>query len=181
MYLYFILRILEKFANIYYNQNGNPTEQINNTTAIKSSDVAYILSFSILMLNTDLHNPSVPLKNKMTMNEFIRNNRGINNGLDIPKEELEGLYVRIKNNEIKMDMADMMESDVPAFMAPILAGSFCLFISMHVCVCIYVCIGFCVLLLWFIQLQVYVDFVVLMYMYTTGSTCIVFVLGLLKN
>lgn len=116
-------RILEKFANIYYFQNNEASAKMGaSSTAIKSADVAYIISFSILMLNTDLHNPSVPLKNKMTVAEFIRNNRGINGGLDIPSEHLEGLYIRIKNDEIKMDMADMLESDVPAFMAPIMAG-----------------------------------------------------------
>ena len=116
-------RILEKFANIYYFQNNESSTKMGaSSTAIKSADVAYIISFSILMLNTDLHNPSVPLKNKMTVAEFIRNNRGINGGLDIPPEHLEGLYTRIKNDEIKMDMADMLESDVPAFMAPIMAG-----------------------------------------------------------
>jgi hypothetical protein len=116
-------RILEKFANIYYFQNNETSAKMGaSSTAIKSADVAYIISFSILMLNTDLHNPSVPLKNKMTVAEFIRNNRGINGGLDIPAEHLEGLYARIKNDEIKMDMADMLESDVPAFMAPIMAG-----------------------------------------------------------
>jgi Sec7 domain/PH domain len=116
-------RILEKFSKLYYIQNtAIAGKKGAASTAIKSADVAYILSFSILMLNTDLHNPSVAMKNKMTVQEFIRNNRGINGGLDVPAEHLESLYLRIKNDEIKMDMADMLESDVPAFMAPIMAG-----------------------------------------------------------
>ena len=117
-------RILEKFATVYYSQNEQPRGKSDDIShsAIKSADVAYILSFSILMLNTDLHNPSVPLKNKMTIKEFIRNNRGINKGVDLAPEHLESLYTRIKHDEIKMDIADMLESDVPAFMAPIMAG-----------------------------------------------------------
>ena len=116
-------RILEKFSKIYYVQNNAISGRKGaSSTAIQSADVAYIISFSILMLNTDLHNPSVALKNKMTVQEFIRNNRGINGGLDVPAEHLESLYSRIKTDEIKMDMADMLESDVPAFMAPIMAG-----------------------------------------------------------
>jgi Sec7-like guanine-nucleotide exchange factor len=52
------------------------------------------------MLNTDAHNPQV--KNKMTKEQFLRNNAGINNGKDLPKELLESLYTRIVTNEIKM-------------------------------------------------------------------------------
>ena len=35
------------------------------------------------MLNTDLHNPNVPKERKMKLNEFIQNNRGIDNGEDV--------------------------------------------------------------------------------------------------
>ena len=45
-----------------------------------------MLAFSLIMLNTDLHNPNV--KHRMTKAEFIRNNRGINNGSDLPEEFL---------------------------------------------------------------------------------------------
>jgi len=38
------------------------------------------------MLNTDLHNPAV--KNKITKQQFFRNNRGINNGGDLPESFL---------------------------------------------------------------------------------------------
>lgn len=64
-------RIMEKFALCYYKQN----QGLANFTS--SKDILYILSFSIIMLNTDLHNPSVQKKNKMTLDQFIRNHRGI--------------------------------------------------------------------------------------------------------
>jgi Sec7-like guanine-nucleotide exchange factor len=73
-------RILEKFASVYVKQNNDSGEDGTHNSAIKSASVAYVLSFSILMLNTDLHNPSVARKEKMTLDEFIRNNRGINDG-----------------------------------------------------------------------------------------------------
>ena len=38
------------------------------------------------MLNTDAHNKQV--KKKMTLEQFIRNNRGTNGGKDWPKETL---------------------------------------------------------------------------------------------
>src|ERR1700761_544659 len=52
------------------------------------------------MLNTDLHNPQV--KKKMSKEEFLKNNRGINEGDNLPADFLEDLYERIKNDEIKM-------------------------------------------------------------------------------
>ena len=36
------------------------------------------------------------------MQDFLRNNRGINDGGDLPVEFLSALYDRIINNEIKM-------------------------------------------------------------------------------
>ena len=53
------------------------------------------------MLNTDLHNPSI--KKKMTPEEFVKNQRGINDGKDLPKVFLEDLYQRIKEEKIQME------------------------------------------------------------------------------
>lgn len=36
------------------------------------------------------------------MQDFLRNNRGINDGADLPEDYLTDLYNRIVNNEIKM-------------------------------------------------------------------------------
>jgi cytohesin len=51
-----------------------------------NADTCYVLSFSIIMLNTSLHNPSV--KDKPTVERFIMTNRGINNGGDLPEDLL---------------------------------------------------------------------------------------------
>lgn len=106
-------RILEKFANAYHQQNEG---------VFLSADTAYILAFSIIMLNTDLHNQSITPEKKMKLEEFIRNNRGINQGKDVDRKLLEELYYSIKNNEIRMDDTDMYESEVIAFMAPTKSG-----------------------------------------------------------
>ena len=66
----------------------------------RSADTAYVLAFSVIMLNTDAHNPGV--KNKMTKEGFLKNNRGIDDGQDLDQEELGALYDRIVNNEIKL-------------------------------------------------------------------------------
>lgn len=49
-------------------------------------DTCYVLSFAIIMLNTSLHNPSV--KEKPTLEDFVKMNRGINEGQDLPRELL---------------------------------------------------------------------------------------------
>jgi hypothetical protein len=50
------------------------------------------------MLQTDLHNPQV--KKHMTMEEFVRNNRGIDNGKDLPRDLLEEVYCNIRDKKV---------------------------------------------------------------------------------
>ncbi|KAF2314132.1 hypothetical protein GH714_023031 [Hevea brasiliensis] len=52
------------------------------------------------MLNTDQHNPQV--KKKVTVDEFIRNNRAINGGQDLPREYLSELFQSIATNVITL-------------------------------------------------------------------------------
>ncbi|CAN6194277.1 unnamed protein product [Urochloa humidicola] len=84
-------RIMEKFAQCYCKCNPN---------AFTSADTAYVLAYSVILLNTDAHNPMV--KNKMSKADFMRNNRGIDDGKDLPEDYLSALYDQIVNNEIKM-------------------------------------------------------------------------------
>ena len=86
-----ISRILEVFAARYYGANPG---------AVADADSAYVLSYSIIMLNTDQHNPQV--KRKMTLDQFIRNNRGTNGGADWPRETLENIFRGIVEDEIKL-------------------------------------------------------------------------------
>ncbi|KAL3918887.1 MAG: hypothetical protein SGILL_004029 [Bacillariaceae sp.] len=90
-------RIMEKFAERY-------TEQ--NPEAFATADVAFILSFSIIMLNTDLHNPAIKEERRMTKDGFIRNNRGISDGQDLPQEMLTDIFDRIKENPISLKEDD---------------------------------------------------------------------------
>ncbi|KAH7442899.1 hypothetical protein KP509_02G006600 [Ceratopteris richardii] len=86
-----IHRVLEAFAGRYY-------EQSNQILADK--DAAFLLAYSLIMLNTDQHNSQV--KKKMTEEDFIKNNRSINGGQDLPREVLSELYHSIVRNEIKI-------------------------------------------------------------------------------
>jgi brefeldin A-resistance guanine nucleotide exchange factor 1 len=66
----------------------------------------------VVLLNVDQHNPEV--KQRMTEQEFIRNNRGINGGKDLPADMLSEIYHNIKHNEMKIP-----DEHLPTEIAPI--------------------------------------------------------------
>lgn len=91
-------RIMEKFAQKFTAQNPS---------LFTSADTAFILAFSVIMLNTDLHNPSIKPERRMTLDNFIGTLRGIgDNGSDLPKEMLEGIYGRIKERPFSLKEDD---------------------------------------------------------------------------
>ncbi|CAG8555206.1 7956_t:CDS:2, partial [Paraglomus occultum] len=91
-------RIMEKFADRYCE---------NNPDVFANADTAYILAYSIIMLNTDQH--SVQVKRRMDKSEFIKNNRGINNNNDLPDEFLGAIFDDIAVNEIVMEEEQISE------------------------------------------------------------------------
>uniref|UniRef100_A0A7S3P3I7 SEC7 domain-containing protein n=1 Tax=Amphora coffeiformis TaxID=265554 RepID=A0A7S3P3I7_9STRA len=90
-------RIMEKFAERFTEQNPD---------VFPSADVAFILAFSIIMLNTDLHNPAIKEERRMTKDGFLRNNRGICDGQDLPAEFLSSIFDRIKKTPISLKEDD---------------------------------------------------------------------------
>ena len=86
-------RMMEKFAERFC---------LNNPDVFPSPDTAFILAFSVIMLQTDLHNPSVREDRKMTRDGFVKNNRGINAGNDLPSDFLGAIYDRILNTPISL-------------------------------------------------------------------------------
>ena len=66
-----------------------------------SVDTAYILAYSVIMLNTDQHNSQV--KKRMTKQDFVKNNRGIDGGKDLLEEYLGRIFDEIANNEIVLN------------------------------------------------------------------------------
>uniref|UniRef100_A0A674F2L6 SEC7 domain-containing protein n=1 Tax=Salmo trutta TaxID=8032 RepID=A0A674F2L6_SALTR len=89
-------RLMEKFAARYLECNQGQTE-------FTSADTAYVLAYSIIMLTTDLHSPQV--KNKMTKEQYIKMNRGINDSKDLPEEYLSAIYDEIAGKKIAMNEA----------------------------------------------------------------------------
>ncbi|XP_057976133.1 ARF guanine-nucleotide exchange factor GNL2-like [Malania oleifera] len=99
-----IQRILEAFSDKFYVQQPSQL--------FVSKDAVFIFCYSLIMLNTDLHNPQV--KKKMTEEEFIRNNRAINGGKDLPREYLSEFFHSISNNAITL----FSQSGLPIEMNP---------------------------------------------------------------
>ncbi|KAL9184358.1 hypothetical protein ACHAXT_002444 [Thalassiosira profunda] len=90
-------RIMEKFAERFTRQNED---------VFPSPDTAFILGFSVIMLNTDLHNPSIKPERRMTIESFLRNNKGIADGGDLPEEVLTGIFNRIKEKPFSLKEDD---------------------------------------------------------------------------
>ncbi|KAJ5786998.1 SEC7-like alpha orthogonal bundle [Penicillium paradoxum] len=83
-------RFMLKFAECYTTQNPN---------AFANADTAYVLAYSVILLNTDQHSSKMKGR-RMTKEEFIKNNRGINDNQDLPPEYLGAIFEEIGSNEI---------------------------------------------------------------------------------
>ncbi|XP_018655097.1 putative brefeldin A-inhibited guanine nucleotide-exchange protein [Schistosoma mansoni] len=92
-------RLMEKFAARYFACNPN-----NDVFA--SADTAYVLAFSIIMLTTDLHSSQIKPHNRMSKEDYIRMNRGINDSQDLPESYLAQIYDEIANAGIKLKADD---------------------------------------------------------------------------
>ena len=88
---------MEKFAERYC---------FLNPSIFPTADAAFILAFAVIMLNTDLHNPAIKEERRMTIEAFIRMNRGICEGEDLPDELLTSIFNRIKTNPISLKEDD---------------------------------------------------------------------------
>jgi len=99
-------RIVQSFGKRYF-------EQVPHS-GLKSSDAAYVLAFSVIMLNTDLHNSQN--KKKMTLEDFARINRSTNEGDPMPSELLSSIYSAISQEEFKISAecssSDLVHQDV---------------------------------------------------------------------
>jgi brefeldin A-resistance guanine nucleotide exchange factor 1 len=87
-----IERIITVFAEKYY-KKAKPE-------GIADQDTIYVLTYAMIMLNTDQHNPNVKGQSRMTLEAFSRNLRGVNGGKDFDSDYLQAIYESIKTNEI---------------------------------------------------------------------------------
>lgn len=88
--------LIERIVTVFsekYCANSTPE-------GIADKDAVLILTYAIIMLNTDQHNPSLKDQKRMTFNDFSKNLRGVNGNKDFAPEYLQDIYDSIKNNEI---------------------------------------------------------------------------------
>ncbi|KAL2267731.1 hypothetical protein VTJ83DRAFT_5008 [Remersonia thermophila] len=67
---------------------------------VANKDAVFILTYAIIILNTDQHSPTVKNQTRMKFADFQRNLRGQNGGDDFPTEYLQDIFDTIRTNEI---------------------------------------------------------------------------------
>lgn len=87
-----IERIVSSFSEKYCAGSG--------IQDVADKDAVFILSYAIIILNTDQHNPNLKNEKRMTRDAFARNLRGQNGGQDFEPQFLTDIYEGIKSNEI---------------------------------------------------------------------------------
>ena len=90
-----IEKLVEVFAKRYIECNQM------FVSGFKTHDTIFVLSYAMVLLNTDLHNKSNKPERKMKQEDFVRNLRGIDCGSDIDLEMVKGIFDRIKVQEFK--------------------------------------------------------------------------------
>jgi len=90
-----IERLMEVFSQRYCVCNPDVAAKLNSTDSI------FIMAFAIILLNTDLHTPNLKPEKRMKPEDFVRNLRGIDDGCDVDREVLNGVYERIRNSEFR--------------------------------------------------------------------------------
>ncbi|KAM4820956.1 IQ motif and SEC7 domain-containing protein 1 isoform 2-T2 [Thomomys bottae] len=88
-------RLIEAFSQRYCICNPGVVRQFRNP------DTIFILAFAVILLNTDMYSPNVKPERKMKLEDFVKNLRGVDDGEDIPREMLIGIYERIRKRELK--------------------------------------------------------------------------------
>jgi brefeldin A-inhibited guanine nucleotide-exchange protein len=93
-------RLMEKFAERFYLQNRQD---------FASADMAFILAFSTIMLQTNLHNPAIKDDKRMTKEQFIKQNKGITPDGELSDELLSEIYDRISLHPISLNKDDAIK------------------------------------------------------------------------
>lgn len=86
-------RIVETFGIVYFDQNKGAGVLVN-------SDAVYSLSYLIMMLQSNVHNPQV--LDKMTLAQFSKLSKGMNGSPDaeFPADYLEAIYTSVQRTPL---------------------------------------------------------------------------------
>lgn len=71
--------------------------QNSNDKPFNSADAAFTLAYAVIMLNVDQHNHNVKRQNNpMTVEDFKKNLKKVDNGEDLDQDMLDEIYTSIK-------------------------------------------------------------------------------------
>ncbi|EAR83565.3 Sec7 domain protein (macronuclear) [Tetrahymena thermophila SB210] len=84
-------RILEKFGEKY---------SLDNPECYKNATTSYTLSYALMMLHTSSHSAQVQEKERMTLPQFIKLVKGIDDGNDLPEQMVVNMYNDVKKNPL---------------------------------------------------------------------------------
>ena len=84
-------RVMQCFAAKYHKDNPDTM----------SEDAAYVISFSIIMLHTDIYNPNVA--KKITCDQWITNTRHVKEACEVEIDVLKGIYDRVVAKPMKLN------------------------------------------------------------------------------
>ncbi|XP_069123729.1 Golgi-specific brefeldin A-resistance guanine nucleotide exchange factor 1-like isoform X1 [Argopecten irradians] len=86
--------LIEHFSDHWHKSNAEPFVNV---------DAAFTLTYAVIMLNVDQHNHNAKKQNiPMTVEQFKKNLKECNGGMDFDQDMLEEIYNAIKNDEIVM-------------------------------------------------------------------------------
>jgi len=83
-------RVMLGFASKYHEDNPEISE-----------DAAYVLSFSVIMLQTDIHNPNVT--RKITCEQWVTNTRHVKEAREVDISVLQGIYNRVAAKPMQLN------------------------------------------------------------------------------
>jgi hypothetical protein len=86
---FFTSRYNEENKEIYEKNKLNKNKDVNSI-CFNSEEEVTSFAYSIMILNTDLHNPNVI--NKMTVEEFIKNNKSSGLFTEVPEDYFKKIY-----------------------------------------------------------------------------------------
>jgi brefeldin A-resistance guanine nucleotide exchange factor 1 len=88
--------LIERIVTVFSEKYFDTAE----ATEVADKDAIFILTYAIIMLNTDQYNPNIKAANRMTYTDFSRNLRGVNGGRDFEPQYLQDIHESIKTREI---------------------------------------------------------------------------------
>lgn len=102
-------RIISTFAQCYWEDNAGD----HIRCPFKDQDTVFLISFAIIMLNTDLHSVGISgtagsarkQRKKMTKSEFLNNLRGVESSEDLSRDYLSAIYDSIESHAIEIYVA----------------------------------------------------------------------------